>query len=146
MRPGGIPSFEPYASENAAALIAQLDRLMTFVDVEIWDRRAQEETARIRAYLDALSAAELRVDAAESRARESHAAKWFLARMLSSPKEVEAAACSWRNQAAGQRAGIGPIERPFGRGNGQDSQFAGRTKGNASSAEGREEGTGTSQA
>jgi hypothetical protein len=53
----------------------------------------------------ALSAAEAQIEAVETWARELHATKSFLQRILSSPAEAKAA-CKWRNEAAAQREGL----------------------------------------
>jgi len=102
MTTSSIPSLDPYDSTTAKALLAQLDQLNTFADVESWDSRARQEIARIGAYLDRLAAAEAHIAAAEARARELHKTKSFLQRTLTSPAEARAADI-WRKDAAARR-------------------------------------------
>ena len=99
-----VPSFTPYDSAGAEALLTELPTLTTFEQVADWDRRAALVLEHIQAYLADLDSIERDVNAIERQAVDDHSQRFFLRRLTGPPPAV-AAARKWKTEAAaGQEA------------------------------------------
>jgi Mg2+ and Co2+ transporter CorA len=99
-----VPSFAPYDSAAAEALLTELRTLTTFEQVVDWDRRAALVVEHIQAYLADLDSIERNVNAIERQALDEHNQRFFL-RRLAGPSPAVASARKWKTQAAaGQEA------------------------------------------
>ena len=93
---GSVPSFTPYDSAPAEALLTELRTLTTFEEVADWDRRAALVLEHIQAYLADLDSIERNVRAIELQAVDEHSRRFFLQR-LTGPSPAVAAARKWKS-------------------------------------------------
>jgi hypothetical protein len=87
---------------KAAELLAESNQLFTFADVEAWDRVATIEIRRLRFFVEELDHRQRELASVEAQALSAHAAKSFLKRLFSRPKQVRQIV-KWRDRASALR-------------------------------------------
>jgi chromosome segregation ATPase len=104
-----VPTIEAYDCTRVQRLLEELNRVTTFEEVNAWDRQAEDEIRRLKAYLDRLLAFERQIGVLEERAKQAHAQKTMVTRLWRS-HDYRAEISTAREQISLQRSMLEKFE------------------------------------